>query len=84
MDTEKVLVSNKIFFGKKNHKYFIGYLYNDNKVMKLHNMLPKTRAYVKIYDWQTKWMYFLTEDENEDLWDNFNTISDEVSADIKK
>ena len=84
MDTEKVLVSNKIFFGKKNHKYFIGYLYNDNKVMKLHNMLPKTRAYVKIYDGQTKWMYFLTEDDNEDLWDNFNTISDEVSADIKK
>ena len=84
MDTEKALVSNKIFFGKKNHKYFIGYLYNDNKVMKLHNMLPKTRAYVKIYDGQTKWMYFLTEDDNEDLWDNFNTISDEVSADIKK
>ena len=84
MDTEKVLVSNKIFFGKKNHKYFIGYLYNDNKVMKLHNMLPKTRAYVKIYDGQTKWMYILTEDDNEDLWDNFNTISDEVSADIKK
>ena len=84
MDTEKVLVSNKIFFGKKNHKYFIGYLYNDNKVMKLHNMLPKTRAYVKIYDGQTKWMYFLTEDDNEDLWDKFNTISDEVSADIKK
>ena len=52
--------------------------------MKLHNMLPKTRAYVKIYDGQTKWMYFLTEDDNEDLWDNFNTISDEVSADIKK
>ena len=45
-------------------------------------MLPKTRAYVKSYDGQTKWMYFLTEDD--DLWDNFNTISDEVSADIKK
>ena len=67
VDTEKALVSNKIFFGKKNHKYFIGYLYNENKVMKLHNMLPKTRAYVKIYDGQTKWMYFLTEDDNEDL-----------------
>ena len=26
-------------------------------------MLPKTRAYVKSYDGQTKWMYFLTEDD---------------------
>ena len=29
VDTEKVLVSNKISFGEKNHKYFIGYLYNN-------------------------------------------------------
>ena len=32
VDTEKVLVSNKISFGEKNYKYFIGYLYNDQKV----------------------------------------------------
>ena len=32
VDIEKVLVSNKIPFGEKNYKYFIGYLYNDNKV----------------------------------------------------
>ena len=25
IDTEKVLVSNKISFSEKNHKYFIGY-----------------------------------------------------------
>ena len=25
-------------------------------------MLPKTSAYVKSYDGQTKWMYFLIED----------------------
>ena len=30
--------------------YFIGYLYNGNKVKPLNIMLPKTRAYVKIYD----------------------------------
>ena len=29
---EKVLVSNKIFFGEQNYKYFIGYLYNHYKV----------------------------------------------------
>ena len=27
-------------------------------------MLPKTNAYVKSYDEQTKWMYFLTEDDD--------------------
>ena len=49
---------------KKNYKYFIGYLYNDNKVKPLHIMLPKTSASVKRYHGQTKWMYFLTEDDN--------------------
>ena len=33
---------------KKNYKYFIGYLYNDNKVKPLHVMLPKTSAYVNV------------------------------------
>ena len=32
VDVEKVLVSNKIYFGEKNYKYFIGYLYNDHKL----------------------------------------------------
>ena len=42
-------------------------------------MLPKTRAYVKSYDGQTKWMWFLIEDDN-----LLNTFWDKVSADIKK
>ena len=45
-------------------------------------MLPKTSAYVKSYDRQTKWMYFLIEDD--DLLKKSNTIWDKVSADIKK
>ena len=45
-------------------------------------MLPKTTAYVKNYDGQTKWMYFLIEDN--DLFEKYNTIQDKVSADIKK
>ena len=57
VNIEKVLVSNKSLFGKKHYKYFIGHLY-DNKVKPLHIMLPKTSAYVKSYDGQTKWMYF--------------------------
>ena len=50
--------------------------------MIMHIMLPKTTAYVKIYDGQTIWMYFLIEDD--DLLEKYNTILDKVSADIKK
>ena len=47
-----------------------------------HIILPKTSVYVKSYDGQTKWMYFLIEDD--DLLGKCNTISGNVSADIKK
>ena len=56
---EKVLVSSKISFDEKSHKYFV-------------IMLPKTTAYVRRYDGQTKWMYFLIEDDN--LLEKINTI----------
>ena len=42
VDIEKVLVSKKVYFGEKNCKYFIGYLYDNHKVKPLHIMLPKT------------------------------------------
>ena len=58
MDNENVLVSNKISFGEKNYKYFIGYLYNDNRVKQLHTIFPKTSTYVKSYDGHTKCMHF--------------------------
>ena len=45
-------------------------------------MLRKTSTSVKSYDGQTKWMYFLIEDD--DLLEKYNTIWDKVSADIKK
>ena len=82
IDIEKVLVSNKISFGKKRYKYFIGYLYNDNKVKPLHIMLPKTSTYVKNYERQTKWIYFLIKDD--ELLEKYNTIWDKVRANIKK
>ena len=44
-------------------------------------MLPKTSAFVKCYDGQTKWMYFLIEDD--DVLKIFSTIWDSVTADIK-
>ena len=48
-------------------------------------MLPKTSAYVKSYDGQTKseWMYFFFVKDDE-LLEKYNTIWDKVSADIKK
>ena len=35
-------------------------------------MLPKTSAYIKSYDRQTRWIYFLNEDD--DLLEKYNTI----------
>ena len=55
LDIKKVLVSNKILV-KINYNYFIGYLRNGNKDKSLTIMLPKTSAYVRSYDKQTKWM----------------------------
>ena len=57
-------------------------MYDNDKVKSLHIILPKTTAYVKRYDGQTKWMYFLLEED--DLLEKYNTIWDKVSADIKK
>ena len=44
-------------------------------------MLPKTSAYVKSYDGQTSWMYFLIEDDQ--FLEKYNTIRDKVSTDKK-
>ena len=78
---ENVLVSSKISFGEKGYKQFIGYLYNDYKIKPLHIILPM-RAYVESCDGQTKWMYFLIEDD--DLLEKYNTVCDKVSNDTKK
>ena len=57
---------------KRNYKYFIGYSNDDYKVKPLQIRLPKTRAYVKNYNGQSKWMYFLIEDD--ELLEKYNTI----------
>ena len=78
---EKALASNKISFGEKNYKYFIGYLYNCNKVKPLNIMLLKTSSYIKNYDGQTKMDVFFIEDD--DLLKKYNIIWNKVSADIE-
>ena len=82
INTAKELVSYKIYFGEKNYKYFIGYLYNNHKIKPLHIMLPKTSAYIKSYDGQTKRTYFLI--KVGDLLKKYNSICDKSRADIKK
>ena len=57
---------------KKTINTSTGYLYNDHKIKPLHKMLLKTSTYVKSYDRQTKWMYFLI--INDDLLEKYNTI----------
>ena len=66
VEIQKVLVSDKDTSVEKKtiNKYFIGYPYNDNKVRPLHIMLAKTSDFVKGYDGQAKWLYFLLADHN--------------------
>ena len=45
-------------------------------------MFPYKSAYVKSDYGQTKWMYFLVEDD--DILEKYNTIWGKVSTDIKK
>ena len=61
-DIDNILISNNISSGEKKHKYFIEIRDNNYKTKSLCMMLPKSSAYVKLYDGKTKWMYFLIED----------------------
>ena len=63
VDIKNLLVSNKIYSDEKNFKYVIGHLYDDYKTKPLYLMLPNLKAYLKSCVGQTKWMYFLTEDD---------------------
>ena len=55
---------------------------NDHKVKLFHIMLPKTTAYVKSYDGQTKGIYFLIEYDG--LLEKYNTIWDKSVLISKK
>ena len=57
-------------------------MYDDYKIKPIHIMLPKTRAYEKRYDGQTKWMYFLI--EGDVLLGKYNNLFGMKSALILK
>ena len=49
IDINKIVVSNKVSFGKKGFKYFIGYK-DAKKIRHLCVVLPKMSAYRKDFD----------------------------------
>ena len=53
----------RFFSSEKSYKYFIDYLDDYYKIKPLHIMPPKTSAHIKIYDGETKWIYFLIEND---------------------
>ena len=57
IDSNKIVVSNKVSFGKKDFKYFTGYK-DAKKVRSLCIFLPKMSAYRRDFD-KTKCMTFL-------------------------
>ena len=61
IDINKIVVSNKAFFGKKGFKHFISYKYS-KKIRLLCIFLPKVCAYRKEFD-ETKYMPFLIKDD---------------------
>ena len=72
----------RLLLANKSYKYFTGYLHNDHKVKTLDIMLPKTRTFIKLYDRETKWMYFLIEDG--DLLEKDDNIWNKASDYIKR
>ena len=84
-----MLISDKVSSKEKNYDYFIVYIdddvddeYDDDKIKPFCIMLPQTCVYVKIYDDETKWMYFLIDlfkdDQllkNNDIW---NKVSNRI------
>ena len=80
IDVDKIVVSNKISFGKNDFKYFIGYK-NAKKIRRLCIFLPKMSAYRRNFD-KTKCMSFLIKDEK--LLEKYNEIWKKVHNVIKK
>ena len=63
-----VQVSEKTNYFENNYIYFISYSkdYGDN-ITPLYIEIPQTNAYIKSYDNETKWIYFLLMTNTENL-----------------
>ena len=80
IDINKIVVSNKISYGKNDFKYFIGYK-DAKRIRPLCILLPKISAYRRNFD-KTKCVSFLTKDEK--LLEKYNEIWKKVSSITKK
>ena len=83
IDINKIVVSNKVSFGKKAFKYFIGYKYA-KKIRPLCIFLLKISAYRKDFD-ETKYMSFLIKDdelleEYHEIWEKVKNIKKEFDS----
>ena len=80
IDINKIVVSNKVYFGRKGFKYFIGY--KDARIRSLCIFLPKMSAYRGGDFDETKYISFLTKDD--ELLEKFNEIWENVKDSLKK
>ena len=80
IDINKIVVSNKVFFGKKGFKYFIDYKHV-KKIRPSCLFLPKMSAYRRGFD-ENKYIYFLIKDD--ELLEKYNKILEKVKHMIKK
>ena len=62
MHIDTILISKRISSSERNYKYFIDYMGDDYKIKPFCIILPKTSTCVKRLVSETKWMYFLIED----------------------
>ena len=79
IDGNKVVVSNKVFYGQKGFKYLIGN--KDAKIILLCIFLSKMSAYRKDFD-ETKNMSFLIKDD--ELFEKYNEIWQKIKNSFKK
>ena len=79
IDINKIVVSNKVSFGKKDFKYFIGY--KDAKIRPLCIFLPKMSTYRRDFD-ATKYLPFSIKDD--ELLEKYNEIQETVKNSITK
>ena len=85
MHIDTILISKRISSSQRNYKYFIDYMGDDYIIKPFRIIFPKTSTYVKRLLGETKWMYFLIED-NEfkniyiDIWDK---VSESIKNNFK-
>ena len=80
INIDRIVISNKIPFGKKDFKYFIGHK-NDKKIKLFSIFCPGMSTYKRDID-KAKCMHYLIKDEKN--FDKYNEICEKVSNIVKK